>query len=289
MKGRCALVATVLVGGALLLPSSAAATHKHVLTMGNGNCVILAPNGGESYVTLPDAALKRGPDDPCLPAPPAHQCASGRGRSAYRHRGIWQSRRRLHLVPERAVGMRARARQHGRAAWLVALPVAAASWLTAHCLAYVLVPPAHGGAMHDHMEESHNWFASMPVLVAAGVTVLAAGLVLCVGEGLRGGPARAQAPAPAVRAPAADRVRGAGAPRGAARLRLGARTRSSLEPTFLTGSHSSFRSRSGRCCSRARCTPSATASDACSRGRSRRRGRCFAGRSRWSASPTSRA
>ena len=79
---------------------------------------------------------------------------------------------------------------------MVALPVAAASWLTAHCLAYVLVPPAHGGAMHDHMEESHNWFASMPVLVAAGVTLLAAGLVLCVGEGLRGAPARTQAPAP---------------------------------------------------------------------------------------------
>jgi hypothetical protein len=82
--------------------------------------------------------------------------------------------------------MDVRARRHGRAAWLVALPIAAASWLSAHCLAYLLVPPADSGTMHHHMDESHNWFGSMPVLVAAGVTVLAAGLVLCIGEGWRG-------------------------------------------------------------------------------------------------------
>src|SRR5687768_2886129 len=92
--------------------------------------------------------------------------------------------------------MGARARQNGRAAWIVALPIAAASWLTAHCLAYVLVPPAHGGAMHDHMEESHNWFASMPVLVAAGATVLVAGLVFAMRAGARGGPARPSGPTP---------------------------------------------------------------------------------------------
>lgn len=73
---------------------------------------------------------------------------------------------------------------------MIALPVAVASWLSAHCLAYVFVPPTGSGTMHPHMDESHNWFASMPVLVAAGVTVLAAGLVLCVGEGLRAGPER---------------------------------------------------------------------------------------------------
>ncbi len=117
---------------------------------------------------------------------------------------------------------------------MVALPVAAASWLTAHCLAYVLVPPAHGGAMHDHMEESHNWFASMPVLVAAGVTLLAAGLVLCVGEGLRGAPARTQAPAPlfallppigfAVQEHLEELLASGSAPYAVV-----------LEPTFLTG------------------------------------------------------
>jgi hypothetical protein len=69
MKGRWGLVATVLVGGALLLPSTAAATHKHALTTGNGNCVILAPNGGESDLTLPDAALTGDPTIDVFPHP----------------------------------------------------------------------------------------------------------------------------------------------------------------------------------------------------------------------------
>jgi hypothetical protein len=73
-----------------------------------------------------------------------------------------------------------------RAAWLVALPVATASWLNAHCLAYVLVPPAASEHMHHHAESGHTYLGSTPALVAALVTVLVAGLVLCVGEGLRG-------------------------------------------------------------------------------------------------------
>jgi hypothetical protein len=73
-----------------------------------------------------------------------------------------------------------------RAAWLVALPVATASWLNAHCLAYVLAPPTASGHMHHHAEGGHAYIGSAPVLIAALVTVLAAGLVLCVGEGLRG-------------------------------------------------------------------------------------------------------
>lgn len=40
--------------------------------------------------------------------------------------------------------------------------------------------------MHRHAEGGHTYFGSTPVLIAALVTVLAAGLVLCVGEGLRG-------------------------------------------------------------------------------------------------------
>jgi hypothetical protein len=73
-----------------------------------------------------------------------------------------------------------------RVAWLVALPVATASWLNAHCLAYVLVPPAASEHMHHHAEGGHTYLGSTPVLIAALVTVLAAGLVLCAGEGLRG-------------------------------------------------------------------------------------------------------
>src|ERR671911_1124113 len=88
-----------------------------------------------------------------------------------------------------------------KAIWLITLPVAAASWLAAHCLAYVLVPPAASGAMNDHMGASHDWLASMPVLIAAGITVLAAGVVLCVGDGLRGGPSRTPAPVLAILPP----------------------------------------------------------------------------------------
>ena len=83
---------------------------------------------------------------------------------------------------------------HRRAAWLLALPVATASWLGAHCLAYVLVPPGGAEPMHGHVEHGHSYFGSLPVLIAAGVTLLAAGLVLCAGEGLRGSQARSRPP-----------------------------------------------------------------------------------------------
>jgi hypothetical protein len=92
-------------------------------------------------------------------------------------------------------GVLVRSLTHRRAAWLVALPVATASWLNAHCLAYVLVPPAGGEHMHHHVEGGHTYFWSTPVLIAALVTILAAGLVLCVGAGLRGGAAGLAPPA----------------------------------------------------------------------------------------------
>jgi hypothetical protein len=119
-----------------------------------------------------------------------------------------------------------------KAIWLVTLPVAMASWLSAHCLAYVLVPPADSGVMHDHMAGSHNWFASMPVLVAAGITVLAAGIVLCVGDGLRGGAPRTPAPVLALLPPIGfvvqehlEHVLAAGS----------SPFEVALQPTFLTG------------------------------------------------------
>jgi hypothetical protein len=49
--------------------------------------------------------------------------------------------------------------------------------------------------MHRHAEGGHTYFGSTPVLVAALGTVLVAGLVLCVGEGLRGRTARLGPPA----------------------------------------------------------------------------------------------
>jgi hypothetical protein len=57
MKGRWGLAAALFVGGALLVPSSAAANHRHVLTVGNGSCVILAPQGQEPFVTLPESSF----------------------------------------------------------------------------------------------------------------------------------------------------------------------------------------------------------------------------------------
>lgn len=86
--------------------------------------------------------------------------------------------------------MPVRSLRQRRAAWLVALPVATASWLNAHCLAFLLMPPEGGEHMHHHADGGHTYFGSTPVLIAALVTVLAAGVVLCVGEGLRGGTAR---------------------------------------------------------------------------------------------------
>jgi hypothetical protein len=50
----------------------------------------------------------------------------------------------------------------------------------------VLVPPAASEHMHHHAEGGHAYIGSAPILIAALVTVLAAGLVLCAGEGLRG-------------------------------------------------------------------------------------------------------
>ena len=48
----------ILVIGVLVWASSASAAladHTHVMSTGNGNCVILAANGGENEVHLPHA------------------------------------------------------------------------------------------------------------------------------------------------------------------------------------------------------------------------------------------
>jgi hypothetical protein len=84
--------------------------------------------------------------------------------------------------------------RQAKATWLVALPVATASWLAAHCLAYVLVPPGGEEAMQHHVEHGHAYFGSIaaPVLLAAALTVLAAGLALSIHDGLRGQPLRAR-------------------------------------------------------------------------------------------------
>jgi hypothetical protein len=73
-----------------------------------------------------------------------------------------------------------------RVAWVIALPLAVGSWLGAHCLAYLLVSPGAEHQMGLHAEDGHAWLGYTPALAIWGLTLIVAGLVLCVGEGLRG-------------------------------------------------------------------------------------------------------
>jgi hypothetical protein len=57
MRKRAALSALACFAGALAVPSGAAATHHHSLQTGSGDCVVLAKQGGEPFVELPDASF----------------------------------------------------------------------------------------------------------------------------------------------------------------------------------------------------------------------------------------
>jgi hypothetical protein len=53
------------LGAALLLARAATpafASHAHVMSIGNGRCVLLAANGGEEDVTLPMAVFEHNPN-----------------------------------------------------------------------------------------------------------------------------------------------------------------------------------------------------------------------------------
>jgi hypothetical protein len=73
-----------------------------------------------------------------------------------------------------------------RAAWLIPLPLAVASWLGAHSLAYWLVSPGGTGHMGLHTVSGHGYLGYAPALAVWGLALVLAGLVLCVGDGLRG-------------------------------------------------------------------------------------------------------
>jgi hypothetical protein len=72
------------------------------------------------------------------------------------------------------------------AAWVLALPLAVASWLGAHCLSYWLVSPGAEEHMGLHADHGHAWFGYGPSLAIWGVALVVAGIVLCVREGMRG-------------------------------------------------------------------------------------------------------
>jgi hypothetical protein len=73
------------------------------------------------------------------------------------------------------------------AAGVIAIPLAIASWLGAHCLAYWLVPPGSEQQMGMHAEHGHAWLGYSPAVAIWGLAFVIAGLVLCVSAGLRGG------------------------------------------------------------------------------------------------------
>jgi hypothetical protein len=73
----------------------------------------------------------------------------------------------------------------GLAAWLISLPLAVAAWLAAHCLAYRLVAPGAEHHMGLHAETGHAYLGYTPALALWGLTLVVAGLVLCIAGGLR--------------------------------------------------------------------------------------------------------
>lgn len=57
MGKHAALSALACFVGALAVPSGAAANHHHSLLAGGGDCVVLAKQGREPFVQLPDASF----------------------------------------------------------------------------------------------------------------------------------------------------------------------------------------------------------------------------------------
>jgi hypothetical protein len=60
----------LMAAGLLALSASpVVASHTHVMALGNGQCVLLAANGGEEDVTLPMAVFEHNPNVDIVPAP----------------------------------------------------------------------------------------------------------------------------------------------------------------------------------------------------------------------------
>ena len=57
MRKRGAFSALMCLAGVLAVPGGAAANHHHSLATGSGACVVLAKQGEEPYVTLPEASF----------------------------------------------------------------------------------------------------------------------------------------------------------------------------------------------------------------------------------------
>lgn len=66
---RLATVPAAAVGLLLLAAGPVAASHTHVMGLGNGRCVLLAANGGEEHVELPLSVFDRNPNVDIAPGP----------------------------------------------------------------------------------------------------------------------------------------------------------------------------------------------------------------------------
>ena len=64
--GRSALGAVALL---VLGATPALASHTHVMQLGNGQCVLLAANGGEDEVELPLSVFEHNPNVDIAPGP----------------------------------------------------------------------------------------------------------------------------------------------------------------------------------------------------------------------------
>jgi hypothetical protein len=73
------------------------------------------------------------------------------------------------------------------AAWVISLPLAVASWLGAHCVAYALVSSASEHHLGAHAEHGHAWLGYSPAIAIWALALVVAGLLLCVAQGVRAG------------------------------------------------------------------------------------------------------
>jgi hypothetical protein len=70
---RKAVAFLIAAAASLGLPAAAAANHLHSVQTGNGACVVLAQDGSERLVTLPDASFQNTSYVPGAPNPhPIH-------------------------------------------------------------------------------------------------------------------------------------------------------------------------------------------------------------------------
>jgi hypothetical protein len=70
--------------------------------------------------------------------------------------------------------------------WMLSLPLAAAGWIGAHSVAYVLVVPDPDHRAELLSDSGHGYLGTTPLILACAITLVIAGLALAILDGLRG-------------------------------------------------------------------------------------------------------